>query len=389
MFIYEIIVSRKKEKRMKNALEVLKRNAIQRKKRRREKHQHLVYMKKEFYFHSWYKVIQKNMYAREENYKRAIVYHMFTNLSKQFKHWYTVVQKSMNERKKILLERQTKSQLRARRMREMAASRLWRRRTLNNCLTQWTKTIIVLKDERLITTQKKERKKKLLQLLKVNEKKEKKEEEEEEEKGKQQQIESKYGSSSSRNKQSSSHHLPSRLPHTQPKTNTLRTRRSNGSTPSKNKKKLQQTKQQTKLSVLDSMNIRAEIHRKKREERRQRYLAADLHKQRYSKWKETISTIIGPDAARAGRMFIKRRAYLLNQKKKKEREDLILKKKQLWAKSVIHDANRCVKGYGFIPWKTYIHEQHQRLHRVEKMKWKSIVSKCYVQWKRNVHDMKR
>ena len=152
MFIYEIIVSRKKEKRMKNALEVLKRNAIQRKKRRREKHQHLVYMKKEFYFHSWYKVIQKNMYAREEKYKRAIVYHMFTNLSKQFKHWYTVVQKSMNERKKILLERQTKSQLRARRMREMAASRLWRRRTLNNCLTQWTKTIIVLKDERLITS---------------------------------------------------------------------------------------------------------------------------------------------------------------------------------------------------------------------------------------------
>ena len=144
-----------------------------------------------------------------------------------------------------------------------------------------------------------------------------------------------------------------------------------------------------KFIVTQLINIRAEIHRKKREERRQRYLAADLHKQRYSKWKETISTIIGPDAARAGRMFIKRRAYLLNKKKKKEREDLILKKKQLWAKSVIHDANRCVKGYGFIPWKTYIHEQHQRLHRVEKMKWKSIVSKCYVQWKRNVHDMKR
>jgi hypothetical protein len=198
-------------------------------------------------------------------------------------------------------------------------------------------------------------------------------------------------------KNSSSHHLPSRLPHTQPqsKSKSVRTRdninrRNKSTVRNRTGKRLPpMPPQPNSASVVDAMNERAEIHRQKREERRQRYLAADLHKQRYRAWKTIISTLIGPDAARAGRMFARRRNYLLLKKRKKEKAERVLRMQQQWAAAVIHDANTCVKLHGLDPWKKYVREQHIRRAEVERMRWTSIVSKCYATWKRNVHDVKR
>ena len=417
-FIYEMIVARRRGASMKKVFECLHLNRRQEQKRKRQKAARLQKMKKEHYFHSWRTKATRTKEVRQERYKKAMVYCMFTLIAKCFQKWHVQITLAVNARKELQLERQLKQELRGRRMREMAASRLWRRRTLVHSFTTWTTMMITWKDERLNNSSKRKRKKNLMQLLSNQQQKikvqqeelqEEKEEDQEDQEDQEQEekTESKYEDqkfkrkSKSRrppySKNSSSHHLPSRLPHTQPqsKSKSVRTRdninrRNKSTVRNRTGKRLPpMPPQPNSASVVDAMNERAEIHRQKREERRQRYLAADLHKQRYRAWKTIISTLIGPDAARAGRMFARRRSYLLLKKRKKEKAERVLRMQQQWAAAVIHDANTCVKLHGLDPWKKYVREQHIRRAEVERMRWTSIVSKCYATWKRNVHDVKR
>merc|ERR1711865_899229 len=139
---------------------------------------------------------------------------------------------------------------------------------------------------------------------------------------------------------STSHHFPKRLPHMQPRThrNTTATTTAKHATNTTTTKRTGtlppmpsfQKKEQSSFSFVNAMETRSLERKQKREERRQRYLAADLQKQWYETWKTQISSVIGPDAARAGRMFLRKRQAKIERQKKtmKKNANLLAKQKK-------------------------------------------------------------
>ena len=142
-------------------------------------------------------------------------------------------------------------------------------------------------------------------------------------------------------------------------------------------------------TFVDAMNQRARERHQLREERRQRYLALDLHKQRYTAWKGLISTTVGPDAARAGRLYLRRRTAREEKRRLREKREATMSSKFKWASAVIHDATSCVARRGMVPWRRYVTECRVRRERAERMGWHSIATRCFGQWREIVTRRKR
>ena len=404
MFITEMIQSRRKQRITKECFTLLLIHTQSKQRRRKRQRKELRQMTKKIYFQQWKKQVMYNRRARKANLTKAMVWYTFRLRSMVFQHWRVYTSQRTEQRVLEQTERILKRKLRSRRIREMAASRLFRNRCLSNTLNVWCEKTNVWKEEREQRVLAEARKQRLVDMLAAERRRAtetietKQNSVEEDNKQKKEKKEKKEKGSTS-SSSSTSHHFPKRLPHMQPRThrNTTATTTAKHATNTTTTKRTGtlppmpsfQKKEQSSFSFVNAMEARSLERKQKREERRQRYLAADLQKQWYETWKTQISSVIGPDAARAGRMFLRKRQAKIERQKKTMKKNANLLAKQKWATAVIHDAKATVDIWGLQPWKKYVRLQQLRRKTAQRMGWKSVVSVCFDQWQHNVVEVKR
>ena len=323
-------------------------------------------------------------------------------MSKVLSAWHKWTQRTARARAGKLAERRMKSELRAQRMREMAAQRLWRHRLLSKYFSSWCLQAQDEKETRILREQHLARKAKLDRLiLGAAENKEKKKKVAwTEDKVQEQGVESKASGHKEGKEEEeiegktqvprrNTFGLPiedhrerrrGRLPHTRPKVISVSSKkagarerttlppRPRSSAPaaggslvaSRRAITLSSSPGSRGASFIDAMNQRALARRQRRDARRARYEQAEEEKRRLAAWREKVSGSIAPEAARAGRLFMRRREAREQRRLRQQRMAQRERQRQNWARAVLHDVKQCMLLRGLKPWMAWLRAGKQR-----------------------------
>ena len=128
------------------------------------------------------------------------------------------------------------------------------------------------------------------------------------------------------------------------------------------------------------MNRRALARRQKRDARRARYEQAEKEKRCLATWREKVSESIAPEAARAGRLYLRRRVAREKRRMQKIRAAQLEKRRQAWAKAVLHDVKQCMQLRGLKPWVAWVKARKQRLVNAVVMAERNTMRSAWGRW---------
>merc|ERR1712166_984960 len=165
MFITEMIQSRRKQRITKECFTLLLIHTQSKQRRRKRQRKELRQMTKKIYFQQWKKQVMYNRRARKANLTKAMVWYTFRLRSMVFQHRRVYTSQRTEQRVLEQTERILKRKLRSRRIREMAASRLFRNHCLSNTLNVWCEKTNVWKEEREQRVLAEARKQRLVDML--------------------------------------------------------------------------------------------------------------------------------------------------------------------------------------------------------------------------------
>lgn len=133
-------------------------------------------------------------------------------------------------------------------------------------------------------------------------------------------------------------------------------------------------------SFIDAMNQRALARKQKRDARRARYEQAEKERRCLAAWREQMSGCIAPEAARAGRLYLRRREAQENRRLKKQRAAQLEKRRQAWAKAVLHDVKQCMHLRGLKPWKAWLMARKKRSLEATAMAKINVIKHAWGRW---------
>ena len=363
---------------------------------------------------AWRKFCEDAALQRKEREIEARSFFEFRLLGIVISAWKQWTKHRARARAGKLAEMRMKSELRARRMREMAAQRLWYHRHSSKYFSFWFLYAQDAKETRLLQERHRERKERLDRLLMkardAADQHEGKSNSRDKYEGKVEASQKNMSDNFAALRPRKSKSLSGRLPHMMPKvvsvTKTPCPSRNGRPLPPQPKEtiadfggemarsKLQglpvnNSATKSRTSFVDAMNQRALARKKRRDARRARYEQAEEHKRLLAAWKTAVSVSVAPEAAKAGRLYLRRHEARAKRRAKRLKIERRERYRQVWAKAVLHDVKQCMLRRGWRPWVNWLKARKKRFVSAVYMAQKHYLQSAWSKWSEVILSKKR